>query len=176
MHHKPFYIVSVNCYLFSRKKGPEETVRQWVLFELIRHYGYSIEQIKIEKSVQYGIRRGFIDILIYLNDKPFIFIECKRQTGYSKSKDHMKQAISYAMLILFKLIFCIFTDGNICQVKRKTAVGCLNYPNIPKLRNNNQTEFEFSILLHELDEIKPVLHWLYQPISGENIVNFTKAI
>jgi len=25
-------------------------------------------------------------------------------------------------------------------------------------------------------KIKPVLHWLYQPISGENVVNFTKAI
>ena len=176
MLHNSFYNVSENCYLFDRKTGPEEQVRQWVLFELIRYYGYSIEQIKIEKSVQYGTRRGFIDIIIYLNDKPFIIIECKRQTGYSKSKDHMKQAISYANADSIQAEFCVFTDGNIWQVKRKTAAGWVNYPNIPKLKNNDQTEFKYSILLHDLDEIKPVLHWLYQPISGENVVNFTKSI
>jgi len=176
MKHNSFYAVPENCYLFARKSGPEESVRQWVLFELIRYYGYSIEQIKVEKSVQYGTRRGFIDIIIYLNDKPFIIIECKRQTGYSKSKDHMKQAISYANADSIQAEFCVFTDGDIWQVKRKTVAGWVNYPNIPKLKNNDQTEFKFSTLLHDLNEIKPVLHWLYQPIAGENVVNFTKAI
>jgi len=146
------------------------------LFELIRYYGYSIEQIKIEKSVQYGSRRGFIDVIIYRNDKQFIVIECKRQTDYSKSKDHMKQAISYANADSIQAEFCVFTDGNIWQVKRKTVAGWINYPNIPKLNNSNQTEFEFSTLLHDLDELKPVLHWLYQPISGEAVISFLGAI
>lgn len=41
MHHKPFYCIPENCYLFARKAGAEELVCQWVLFELVRHYGYS---------------------------------------------------------------------------------------------------------------------------------------
>ena len=110
------------------------------------------------------------------NDKPFIVIECKRQTGYKKNKDHMKQAISYANSDSIQADFCIFTDGNIWQVKRKTEAGWVNYPSIPKLNWNNETEFEFSRLLHDLDEIKPVLHWLYEPISGTNSVHFIQAI
>jgi len=58
----------------------------------------------------------------------------------------------------------------------KATAGWINYPNIPKLKNSNQTEFEFSTLLHDLYELKSVLRCLYQPITGENVVNFTKAI
>lgn len=124
----------------SRKLGAIQ-----LLFELIRYYGYSIEQIKVEKSVQYGTRRGFIDIIVYLDDKPFIVIECKRKTGCNKNKDHMKQAISFANADSIQAEYCVFTYGNIWQVKRKTAAGWVNYPNISKLKNNNETEFEFSL-------------------------------
>tara|TARA_R110001583_G_C5557981_1_gene400938 strand:- start:63 stop:410 length:348 start_codon:yes stop_codon:yes gene_type:complete len=110
MYHKNFYRLPESCYLFGRKTGPEELVHQWTLFELIRYYGYSIEQFKVEKSVQYGTRRGFIDILIYHDDKPFIVIECKRQTGYNKNKDHMKQAISYENTDTIRAEFYVFTD------------------------------------------------------------------
>lgn len=176
MGHKAFYSVSENCYLFGRNTGPEELVRQWTLFELIRFYGYSIEQIEVEKTVQYGTRRGYIDIVINHDDKPFIVIECKRQTGYDKKKDHINQAISYANADSIQAEFCVFTDGEIWQVKRKTATGWVNYPNIPKLNSNNETKFELSVLLHNIDEIKPVLHWLYEPISGANSVHFIQAI
>ncbi|HEY7865109.1 MAG TPA: hypothetical protein VIC51_03825 [Psychromonas sp.] len=88
----------------------------------------------------------------------------------------MEQAISYASADSIQAEFCVFTDGNIWQVKRKTAAGWVNYPNIPMLKNNNKTEFEFSTLLHDLDEIKTVVHWLYQPISGEDTVKFIQAI
>jgi hypothetical protein len=30
--------------------------------------------------------------------------------------------------------------------------------------------------LYNLDEVKPVLHWLYQPISGTDALKFIKAI
>lgn len=176
MHHKPFYRIPENCYLFARKVGPEELVRQWTLFELIRFYGYSINQIEVEKTVQYGTKRGYIDIVINHDDKPFIVIECKSQTGYNKKKDPMKQAISYANADSIQAKFCVFTNGDIWQVKRKTAAGWVSYPNIPKLNSKNGTEFEFSVLLHNMDEIKPVLHWLYKPISGTNSVHFIQAI
>jgi len=176
MQHKDFYRVPDNCYLFARKTGPEELVRQWTLFELMRFYGYCIDQIEVEKTVQYGTRRGYIDIVINHDNKPFIVIECKRQAGYDKNKDHMKQAISYASADSIQAEFCVFTDGDIWQVKRKTAAGWVNYPNIPKLNSNNETEFDFSVLLHNIDEVKPVLHWLYEPIIGSNSLYFIQAI
>ena len=49
MQHKPFYKVPLDCYLFGVNHKPEEEVTQWVLFELIRYYGYSIDQIEVEK-------------------------------------------------------------------------------------------------------------------------------
>jgi hypothetical protein len=147
MQHKPFYTITENCYLFARKAGPEEDVRQWTLFELIRYYGYSIGQMKIEKAVQYSTRKGFIDILIYINDKPFIVIECKRQKGYSKKKDHMKQAISYASADSIQADFCVFSDENVCQFQRKTAAGWFN---IPPINETQETALDFSQLLHHL--------------------------
>lgn len=176
MQHKPFYKVPNDCYLFGANHKPEEEVTQWVLFELLRYYGYSIDQIEVEKTVQYGTCHGRLDILVHFDGKPFIVIECKRQKIYSKNKCPMKQAISYANADSIQAEFCVFTNGSLWQVKRKTAAGWINYPNIPKLKNNNETAFEFSSLLHDLDEIKPVLHWLYQPISGEDTVNFIQAI
>ncbi|WP_435235518.1 type I restriction enzyme HsdR N-terminal domain-containing protein [Psychromonas sp. PT13] len=176
MQHKPFYTISENCYLFDRKLQPEEEVRQWVLFELIRYYGYSINQLEIEKTVQYGTRRGFIDILIYVNDKPYIVIECKRRKGYRKSQDPMKQAISYANADSIQAEFCVFTDGNIWQVKRNTAAGWVHYPNIPCIKEYENTELEFSQFLNDLDEVRPILHWLYQPIVGRDVLYFIDAI
>jgi hypothetical protein len=61
-----------------------------------------------------------------MNDKPFIVIECKRKKGYSKKKFHMKQAIRYASADSIQAEFCVFTDGNIWQIKRKKAVGWFN--------------------------------------------------
>jgi hypothetical protein len=48
--------------------------------------------------------------------------------------------------------------GEYEEKKLKTAAGWVNYPNILKLKNNNQTEFQFSTLFHGLDEMKPMLH------------------
>ncbi len=173
MQHKPFYQVPLDCYLFGENHKPEDKVTQWVIFELIRYYGYSIDQLEVEKTVQYGTCRGWLDILVRHNDKPFIVIECKRHTGYIKNKDHMKQAISYANAdsIQFKLSFVY-----LLMVISKTAAGWVNYPNIPRINEQQETEFEFSTLQHDLDDIKPVLHWLYQPISGADAYRFIKAI
>ncbi|MFT6987165.1 MAG: hypothetical protein ACJAT7_003018, partial [Psychromonas sp.] len=71
---------------------------------------------------------------------------------------------------------CVFTDGNIWQVKRTKAAGWLNYPTIPRINGTHETALDFSQLLYNLDEVKPVLHWLYQPISGTDALKFIKAI
>jgi hypothetical protein len=88
----------------------------------------------------------------------------------------MKQAISYASADSIQADFCVFTDGNIWQVKRKTAAGWVNYPNIPRINAYQETALDFSQLLYNLDEVKPVLHWLYQPISGTDALKCIKAI
>jgi hypothetical protein len=41
-------------------------------------------------------------------------------------KYHMKQAISYAREDSIQADFCVFTDGNTWQIKRKKAAGWFN--------------------------------------------------
>ncbi len=176
MQHKPFYNVPLDCYLFGAKHKLEEEVTQWALFELMRYYGYAICQLEVEKTVRYGTRRGRLDILVRHNEKPFIVIECKRRGGYPKSQDPMKQAMSYADANSIQAEFCVFTDGNVWQVKRKLASGWVSYPNIPRLINGQEVEFELSDFLHDLDRIKPALHWLYKPIAGVDAYDFINAI
>ncbi len=70
----------------------------------------------------------------------------------------MKQALNYTNADSIQTDICVFTDGNIWQVKRKTTAGQVNYPNIPRLNTLQNTEFKLSTLLHDLDYIQPVLH------------------
>jgi len=176
MQHKPFYNVPLDCYLFGAKHKPEEEVTQWALFELMRYYGYTIEQLEVEKTVQYGTCRGRLDILVHHNEKPFIVLECKRKDGYPKRQDPMQQAISYADANSIQAEYCVFTDGNTWQVKRKTTSGWVSYPNIPRLIDGQEVEFELSDFLHDLDRIKPALYWLYKPVGGADAYNFINAI
>lgn len=51
-----------------------------------------------------------MDILIYHDGKPFIVIECKRQIGYNKNKEHIKQAIRHENTDTIRAEFYVFTD------------------------------------------------------------------
>jgi hypothetical protein len=44
MSIKAFYEIAPTSYLFGKTDGPEEKVRQWVLFELLSTYGYNINE------------------------------------------------------------------------------------------------------------------------------------
>lgn len=83
-----FYIQCIkrnkDVFIYDRKKNiakPEEIIRQLWLRKLTEEYGYSLERIEVEKSVQFGreIRTKAADIVIYKKDRitPYIIFELK---------------------------------------------------------------------------------------------------
>ncbi|HSO83051.1 N-6 DNA methylase [Thiocapsa sp.] len=86
----------VQVYVEGGKSAPEEIVRQLWVYKLIHQYGYSLDQIDLEKSVQFGTEIGTkaADIIVYTDatkTTPKIIIECKRP----KRKDGIEQLKSY---------------------------------------------------------------------------------
>ena len=63
------------------KNAPEEVIRQLWLKKLTRDYGYPLDRIEVEKSIQFGreIRKKAADIVVYKKDKitPYIIFELK---------------------------------------------------------------------------------------------------
>ena len=63
------------------KNAPEEIIRQLWLKKLNSEYGYSLERIEVEKSIQFGreIHKKAADIIVYKKDKitPYIIFELK---------------------------------------------------------------------------------------------------
>ncbi len=60
----------------------EESVRQWILNELITNYGYPKELIKIEYKIRNFSQDGKVDIAV-INSKtnsPYLFVETKNKT------------------------------------------------------------------------------------------------
>lgn len=61
--------------------GEEESIRQWVMQELIQNYGYPKELLVLEYKVRNFSAEGKVDIAILngKNNEPYIFIEVKKK-------------------------------------------------------------------------------------------------
>jgi len=86
----------VQIYVEDGKSNPEEVVRQLWVYKLINYYGYTREEIELEKPVTFGTDTGsrFADIIVYTGpDKitPKIVLEIKKP----KRKDGIEQLRSY---------------------------------------------------------------------------------
>jgi type I restriction enzyme M protein len=78
------------------KSAPEEIVRQLWVYKLMQQYGYHLDEIDLEKSVQFGTEVGTkaADIIVYTDATkltPKIIVECKRPNR----KDGIEQLKSY---------------------------------------------------------------------------------
>lgn len=78
------------------KANPEEVVRQLWVYKLINYYGYSPEEMELEKPVTFGTDTGtkFADLLVYTNTTkttPKVVVEVKKP----KRKDGIEQLRSY---------------------------------------------------------------------------------
>lgn len=86
----------VQVYVEGGKSAPEEIVRQLWVYKLMQQYGYQIDEIDLEKSVQFGTEVGTkaADIIVYTDATkitPKIIVECKKP----KRKDGIEQLKSY---------------------------------------------------------------------------------
>lgn len=94
----PFYSTKEEVQIFVEdgKSNPEEIVRQLWVYKLINYYGYSKEEIELEKPITFGTDTGtkFADIIVYTNTQkltPKIVLEIKKP----KRKDGIEQLRSY---------------------------------------------------------------------------------
>ena len=92
------YRLPYESYLFKEQiqmTGEEETIRQWIISELISNYGYPKEMLRVEYPVKNFSQTGKVDVVV-LNAKtnePYIFIETKRET--TKIEEAIDQLKSY---------------------------------------------------------------------------------
>ena len=105
----------IKCYVTGKKRNetPEEKVRQKVAQQLVEEYGYPIENIDIEFSIQRGSKKTgkAIDIVIFHSDNKkqtniFLIIEVKAPSIIT----YDDQLFSYASATT--ATWCIWTNGS----------------------------------------------------------------
>jgi type I restriction enzyme M protein len=84
-------------------KNPEEKVRLNTYIKLIKDYGYSRKQIRLEVPITMGSETKRADIVVYNDDactKPHIVVECKRPEVSEMEFDQaINQGFSYAQAL-----------------------------------------------------------------------------
>ena len=175
MPPKPIYEITLDNYLFSQNElvnVHEEKVRQWLLFELMSSYGYSINQISAEETIKIGSKNYHADVVISSYDKKAIVIECKK-LGDKKPEKGLEQAQSYAERL--KAEFAVYSNGKDWLVTRQingTWEACIDIPTCHQIDGENPLEY----FLYAIDEIKPILFWLYKEIPKEETTKYLKSI
>lgn len=181
MHRSGFYKVGSTAFLFpaqshpeSERDNPEEPVRQWCAYELIRAYGISIGDIEFERQVRVGSKIYRIDILVSQNGRPWAVVECK-EPSYTKHEDAMAQAISYADGQEIQAEFAIYTNGQMWHVRRRIQGQWAPVPDIPA-PISGQGSRPITELLRAIHEIAPMLYKLDEPIKGSDAREFLSAM
>jgi type I restriction enzyme M protein len=89
-----------DIFIYDKNKHtgkPEEVIRQLWLHKLTKEYGYPLDRIEVEKSVQFGleVRAKSADIVLYKEDKitPYIIFELK-QPEAKKAEEQLKSYLS----------------------------------------------------------------------------------
>jgi len=89
---------------------PEESVRQWIITELIGSFGIPATLMMSEVAFTYGGKRYRADVLIYdRNAQPLAIVECKRPDVQIDGKV-VEQAMRYNAVLSVRYI--ILTNGN----------------------------------------------------------------
>jgi len=178
---KPFYEIEPKNFLFKPvppgddgKVNPEEGVRQWCAFELIRAYGILITDLVFEYPVSIGSKTYRIDIVILRDGKPWAVVECKKR-GYEKHSHAMEQAISYADSQNISAEYAVYTNGEAWHVKRKLNNHWLPVPDLSLIATKKDTS-DITCLVHALDDILPIFYKLGETISGSDAVKFLHAM
>jgi predicted type IV restriction endonuclease len=133
----PYFEISPDAYLYPEKvkesvrKQPEEPVRQWCAYELVRAYGISVANIEFERPVRMGSRPHWIDILVLRDGKPSVVVECKKPSD-RKAEKAMEQAVSYADAPDIRAEFAVVTNGTDWQVKRRIQGIWCPVPDLPR--------------------------------------------
>ena len=177
MRRNPFYEVPPAAHIYRRtatgdasQDGPEEAVRQWCAFELIRAYGFGVTQLELERQVKVGSKTYRIDIAVLRNGSPWIVVECK-EPEFARHEKAMEQAVSYADAAGIQAEFAVYTNGSTWLVSRKVQDEWVPVSDLPiNVAADHKTSL--AEILNAVYEIGPLLYQLDQPIEGEDAERF----
>ena len=181
MQREKYYVVPENSWLLGQRppapgerQKPEELVRQWCAFELIRAYGYRLSDLEFERAVRVGSKTYRIDILLLRDGTPFAVIECKERDHRNPAQG-LEQAISYAAAREIGCEFAAYTNGTEWRVSRNIHgiwAPVVDLPERTKLTGRGSIDE----LLASVQMAAPVLYKLDEPISGREASAFCAAL
>lgn len=181
MTRERFYEIDTTAYLFGHgtrsaenRDQPEEAVRQWCAYELIRAYGIKVSALGFERSVKVGSKTYRIDILVCRDGVPAVVVECKPRS-FTKHEEAMAQAVSYADAQIIQAEFAVYTNGNTWQVKRRLPQGWVAVPDLPHEIDYIATR-PITDFLRTLAELNPLLYKLGEPLAGKDARSYLSAM
>lgn len=178
---RPFYSVARSAYIYvgppvsGAKNGePEEAVRQWCVFELIRAYGYSVNDLFLESQVQVGSKTYRIDILVLRNGTPWIVVECKAPDA--KNDKAIEQAISYADSPRIQAEYVLYTNGSDWQVRRRLKGQWEPVLDLPGVRFESSGSIDITRFFACFSDVAPLLYKLDETVQGKEVECFLHAL
>jgi hypothetical protein len=162
MRRLHYYEIPKEAFLFkqvidSTQIKPEEPVRQWCAFELIRAYAFLISDLVFESPVKVGSKNYRIDILVRRKGSPWIVVECKEREW---RKGAIEQAISYADAREVRAEYAVYTNGADWVVRRKINDQWMPVPDLPWPDATGAHGHFFREILDGLDAITPLIYKL----------------
>jgi len=177
-----YYEIPRSAYLFrngaaapdSTLPSPEEPVRQWCAFELIRAYQIPLTALEFESSVKVGSKTYRIDILVRRESRPWIVVECK-ESSFKKGEDAIRQAISYADARDIQAEFAAYTNGFDWLVARRVRGEWVRIPDLPALLvdEGRQPLLDLLVCIHE---VAPLVYKLDERLQDREAECFLSAM
>src|SRR5690349_12221108 len=183
MRRHPFYEINPSAYLYQngepgtgagKEFGPEEAVRQWCAFELIRAYGLRVTNLRFEHPVKVGSRSYRIDILVLRDNSPWIVVETK-EADHSRHVNAIEQPISYADAKPIQAEFAVYTNGSTWHVRRKVQGEWVAVLDLPA-EHQSESPIYLSQILSTFHELSPLLAWLDEPVKEEEAKTYLDAM
>ena len=181
LHRRPFYEIARSAYLHvgspdsEAKNGePEEAVRQWCAFELMRGYGFSVNDLSFESQVRVGSKSYWIDILVLRNGTPWIVVECKAPDA--KNDKAIEQAISYADSPRIQAEYVLYTNGSDWQVCRRLKGQWMPVLDLPCVRFESSDSIDITHFFACFSDVAPLLYKLDETVQGKEAECFLHAL
>jgi len=115
--HQSFKDGKEYIYDCIRKKDviltPEEWVRQQIIRYLLEKKDYPASLFSIEKQIKIGTLKKRYDIVVYLQDQPWLLVECKSETE-KLNTNTIQQIVAYNSQL--KVSYLVLTNGKEIKV------------------------------------------------------------
>ena len=153
----PFQSIPIQDYQLADsivdKGSKEEVVRQWMVNELQKTYGYPLELLTLEYPVQQFSKTGYVDIAITIEAHgqriPYVFVETKADDTPLESA--REQLLSYIRTTP-SVEFGIVCNKYHVQIFNRNGVDIIDIPPcLPQFIPNDKNEMMYKDLRHHVD-------------------------